>query len=60
MARWLVGLLVLFSCSVTPGFGWSQEELDLFDLVEEIGENFYHLMQVNEVSTCTLLLQYAL
>lgn len=29
--------------------GWDQDELDLFDLVEEVGENFYSLLQVEEV-----------
>lgn len=45
----LVPLLLLLSLSVSPGVSWSQEELDLFDLVEEIGENFYDLMQVDQV-----------
>ena len=53
MARsqwWQIGAVIMvLSIAVTPVFSWSQEELDLFDLVEEIGENFYHLMQIEEV-----------
>ena len=29
---------------------WDQAELDLFDLVEEIGENFYDVLHVDQVS----------
>ena len=32
---------------------WSQEQLDLFDLVEEIGDNFYDVLQVAQVTTYT-------
>ena len=42
-------VLVVFSCAVRPGLTWTQEELDLFDLVEEIGGNFYELMQIPKV-----------
>lgn len=46
-------LLVAFALSLafTPSSCWTQEELDLFDLVEEIGleENFYSLMEIDQV-----------
>ena len=29
---------------------WQSYELDLFDLVEEIGQNFYEFFGVNQVS----------
>jgi len=29
---------------------WNQEQLDLFDLVENIGQNFYEILQVEEVN----------
>ncbi|XP_003382630.1 PREDICTED: dnaJ homolog subfamily C member 1-like [Amphimedon queenslandica] len=40
-------LLVLFLC---PSFtlAWSQVELDLFDLVEEVNENFYDFLQITQ------------
>ena len=33
--------------------GWDQAELDLFDLVEEVGENFYDVLHVEQVRVCT-------
>lgn len=39
-------LAVLLGVSLS----WEQDELDLFDLVEEVGENFYEVLQVKEVS----------
>ena len=48
----LGALLLVFLCfSAAPGHCWTQEELDLFDLVEEIGlgENFYDILQINQV-----------
>lgn len=45
----VVVTLVALVALITPGLCWSQEELDLFDLVEEIGENFYDLMQIDQV-----------
>ena len=29
---------------------WDPDELDIFDLVEEVGENFYDIMQIDQVS----------
>lgn len=46
-------LLLLFSvAAITPCLAWTDEELDLFDLVEEIGigENFYDLMDISQVT----------
>ena len=34
---------------------WDQNELDLFDLVEEVGENFYDLLHVDQVESSMLL-----
>lgn len=42
--------VVVFFFLLCPCMCWEQEELDLFDLVEEIGENFYELMQLDRVS----------
>ena len=39
---------MIINCLQTV-FCWSQEELDLFDLVEDIGENFYDILQVPQV-----------
>lgn len=45
---WAISALIILS-RVFPGKGWTQEELDLFDLVEEVGQNFYDLMQIDQV-----------
>ena len=44
----LLTILMIINCLQTV-FCWSQEELDLFDLVEDIGENFYDILQVPQV-----------
>lgn len=36
-------------CSIERCRGWDQAELDLFDLVEEVGENFYDVLHVEQV-----------
>lgn len=40
----LLVVLIAHGCE-----GWDQEELDLFDLVEEVEENFYEIMGVEQV-----------
>ena len=47
--------LVVLLTRVLPGAGWTQDELDLFDLVEEVGENFYDLIGVDQVKFNTAL-----
>ena len=44
----LIRVLLIIS-SLPSCLCWSQEELDLFDLVEEINENFYDVLQVSQV-----------
>lgn len=36
---------------VTLTAAWDTEELEIFDLVEEINENFYTVLGVQQVST---------
>ena len=43
-------LLLSLLCRLDPCACWDQAELDLFDLVEEIGENFYDVLHVDQVS----------
>ena len=40
---------VLISFSIKVVFCWDNEELELFDLVEEINENFYDVLGVAKV-----------
>ena len=51
MAPWagLVMSVLVFLQIIGQCVSWDQVELDLFDLVEEIGENFYDVMQLNQV-----------
>lgn len=46
-------LVVVLSLVVAPCSCWTQDELDLFDLVEEVGieKSFYHLMNIDKVAT---------
>lgn len=47
-------LLVLLS--IQGALCWDQDELDLFDLVEEVEENFYELLQVEQVLYCSVFI----
>lgn len=44
-----LGLLALFVVSVDNVSAWDQEELEIFDLVEEINQNFYTVLKVEQV-----------
>lgn len=44
-----LGVLLLFVVSVGNVSAWDQEELEIFDLVEEINENFYTILKVQQV-----------
>lgn len=48
--KFILVLLVFVLSAADPCLCWDQAELDLFDLVEEIGENFYDVLHVEEVS----------
>lgn len=40
---WWIILLVTLSGGV---LGWDQDQLDVFDVVEEVNQNFYELMNI--------------
>ena len=42
-------LVLAILCTPDLCYGWDQAELDLFDLVEEVGENFYDILHVEQV-----------
>jgi hypothetical protein len=46
---WLL-LLLLLLAAVGSARGWESEDLELFDLVEEVQLNFYHFLGVQQVS----------
>lgn len=43
--------LVIFLSIFSMCSAWDQSELEIFDLVEEINQNFYDLLGVPQVST---------
>ena len=49
-------LFSVFSISLA----WDQSELEIFDLVEEINQNFYDLLGVPQVGTCVECSKYQL
>ena len=50
-----LALLVLaILCVPDRCCGWDQAELDLFDLVEEVGENFYDILHVDQVRSISI------
>ena len=52
-------LAVFVLCAVvTRCLCWDQTELDLFDLVEDIGENFYDIMQLDQVYNYYILCSF--
>lgn len=46
----LLGLLTILGLSVDNVSAWDQDELEIFDLVEEINQNFYTVLKVDQVS----------
>jgi len=44
----LLQLLLLFHLHMRPTSAWDNDQLEIFDLVEEINENFYTLLGVEE------------
>lgn len=44
-----LGFFLLFAVGASNVSAWDQEELEIFDLVEEINENFYTLLKVQQV-----------
>lgn len=51
--------LSVFLLCVGNARAWDQEQLEIFDLVEEINENFYTVLKVNQVCFDLLELFYA-
>uniref|UniRef100_A0A182W5R5 J domain-containing protein n=1 Tax=Anopheles minimus TaxID=112268 RepID=A0A182W5R5_9DIPT len=47
----LLTVMVLQMISSSHAHGWGSEDMELFDLVEEVNENFYTLMNINQTAT---------
>ncbi|XP_050331129.1 uncharacterized protein F54F2.9 [Bactrocera neohumeralis] len=48
--KFYVNLLLLCSCC-WGAFAWDSDELEIFDLVEEINQNFYEFMNISQEAT---------
>lgn len=46
-----IRILFCIAFLVVPIFAWDNEELDLFDLVEEVNRNFYEVMEIDQTAT---------
>lgn len=53
-------VVALFLGRIQGCYCWDQEDLDLFDLVEEVGQSFYEVLQVDEVIAFILLCRQCL
>lgn len=52
----LLIFFVAYNLSSAVVHGWDTEELEIFDLVEEINKNFYEFMGISQVSNFIHLL----
>lgn len=44
-----LSIFLLFACSFQSASAWDNEDLEVFDLVELINQNFYELMAIKQV-----------
>ena len=44
-------LIFTICLSLTPSLAWDSDEMDLFDLVEEVNKNFYEVMGLDQTAT---------
>nr|XP_040236270.2 uncharacterized protein F54F2.9 [Anopheles coluzzii] len=47
----LLAAVLLVAVPPTVAHGWGSEDMELFDLVEEVNENFYTLLNINQTAT---------
>lgn len=46
----IFGLIALFTLLCVDNVSaWDQDELEIFDLVEEINQNFYSILKIDQV-----------
>lgn len=44
----LISALILFTHLVSPAYAWDNDDLEIFDLVELVNQNFYDLMGIKQ------------
>lgn len=51
--KMLLGVVMMLAgmLSCAAAHGWGSDDMEIFDLVEEVNENFYTLMQINQNAT---------
>lgn len=42
-------LLVVLVVAASPSLAWDSAEMEMFDLVEEVNQNFYEVMDISQV-----------
>lgn len=46
----LIRSILTFLCCCNCALAWDSEQLEVFDVVEEVKENFYNLLNISQVS----------
>lgn len=44
-----IEVLIISTLCVSCVVAWDQDDLEIFDLVEEVNENFYELLKIKQV-----------
>lgn len=50
MRNLIIYLFIVVGYSNSPTFAWNNDDLEIFDLVEEIDKNFYEVLNIKQVS----------
>lgn len=50
MHKYIFVFVLICIAGTKQTFAWDNDELEIFDLVEEINENFYKILNVEQVS----------
>uniref|UniRef100_A0A2M3Z3L2 Putative molecular chaperone dnaj superfamily n=1 Tax=Anopheles braziliensis TaxID=58242 RepID=A0A2M3Z3L2_9DIPT len=43
--------VAIFLVASTAAHGWGADDMEIFDLVEEVNQNFYHVMNISQTAT---------
>lgn len=48
----VIGSLLLLASCFTPASAWDNDDLEIFDLVELINQNFYTVLGISQARSC--------
>ena len=48
-------ILLNISCTIHPIKAWDTDDLEIFDLVEEINKNFYEVFGIGQVNSLPIM-----